>query len=183
MKTYIIDTDAQPKIPYEGWTIESHKGMGKVKWKPESLELYLSEKQKDGRYINGNRLRQELEELPILNACILDFLEEHPELTPESWKKDENGNTRYIYFWGTIFCDSHGSLYVRYWCWRDGAWRRSYDWLGSHWGGQSPALVLASAKKSKTLPSDTQTLALRVTTLEAQVAALAEWAKSVSSFR
>lgn len=165
MKTYTIDCDAKPKIPYPGWTIESHQKGGKIKWNPDNFALYLDEAQKSG-YIQGHELRKKLEGKPVLNACVGDFLEKRPELVPESWKKNENGNTLYFYFWGTIFRLSDGYLCVRCWCWFDGRLVSRYSWLDDGWGDQYPALVLASAQNLKTKPSDTLNLELRIERLE-----------------
>lgn len=130
------------------FTVYEHMGDGKLELNPSQLKLYLlylSPNQKDGKVIEGNKLRKELEKnkVPVLNACVLDYLISHPELIPEDWKKDENGNTRYIYFWGTVYRHQIDDLYVRYLYWNDGAWDWDYCWLGEYWDGQHPAAVLA----------------------------------------
>ena len=137
MKKIIIDCDKKPTIRYEGWKIEEHKKMGKLKWNPDKIELYLSDKQKNG-YIEGNELRKELEDKPVLNACVLDCLLEHPNLIPDSWKE------KYVYFWGTIFRVSDGLLYVECLFWLGGRWNWRYDWLDYDWHGYDPAALLAS---------------------------------------
>jgi hypothetical protein len=82
--------------------------------------------------------------MPVMNANVLDFLLANPDLIPEEWKKDEHGNTRYIFFWGTVYRDRGGDLYVRYLCWGGDRWGWGSRWLGSGWDGDSPAAVLAS---------------------------------------
>ena len=81
--------------------------------------------------------------MPVLNANLLDYLYEHPELIPESWKKDASGNTRYMFFWGTVCRSSGGHLYVRCLYWYDGRWDWSIYWLGNVFVGSNPAVVLA----------------------------------------
>src|SRR3990167_2072997 len=145
-----IDTKKQPKIPYENWTIESHDtSLGEIDL--AKIELYLDDAQKDGKYIEGNKLREKLKDKPVLNAVVLDYLLEHQELIPESWKKKtKEGYIQYIYFWGTIYRGSLGSLYVRYIYFSVGAWHRDYGWLGGGWDGSYPSAVLASPLPSKT---------------------------------
>lgn len=128
------------------WTIEKHVGTGMLELDQSRLRLHFSPNQKDGKVIEGNKLRKELEEnkVPVLNACVLDYLLAHPEIIPEDWKFDENGNTRYVYFWGTVYRDPGGNLCVRYLCWGGGAWDWSYDWLGDGWRVRRPAAVSAS---------------------------------------
>lgn len=155
-----INTDLQPKIRYDGWTIESHKKMGKIEWKEP--ELYLSEKQKNG-YIEGTDLRKKLEDKPVLNARVLDYLLDYPDLIPESWKG------KYVYFWGTIFRSADGRLYVEYFFCHGGRWYWDFNWLDLGWLSGDPAASLAR------MPLDTgaigtdlalEPLALRVKSLE-----------------
>jgi hypothetical protein len=133
----IIDCDAKPYIP-DGWKVVEHQKGGKMEWDPTKIQLYLSDSQKDGKYIEGNKLRKELKNKPVLNACVLDWLLAHPEFIPEEWKEE------YVFFWGTIYRRSDGALRVRYLCWDDGGWRWRYGPLVSDWDSGSPAAVLAS---------------------------------------
>lgn len=141
---HLIDCDADPFIP-NGWTVESHKKGGRFAFDPAKIRLYLSPNQQGGKHIEGTKLlRKELANEPVLNANILDFLLKNPYLIPEEWKKDANGNIRYIFFWGTIYRLSNGDLYVRSMYWLVGSWYWLYDWLGRDWRGIDPAAVLAS---------------------------------------
>ena len=140
---HVIDLDADPFVP-NGWSVEEHKKGGEFKWDPKKIQLHLSENQKGDKYVGGNKLRRELVSLPTLNANVLDYLLKHPELSPEDWKRDEKGNTRYIFFWGTIYRHSGGDLYVRYLCWDRGEWRWRCGWLDGGWYRDSPAAVSAS---------------------------------------
>ncbi|MFQ5662185.1 MAG: hypothetical protein ACE5F2_02965 [Candidatus Paceibacteria bacterium] len=142
---HIIDGDADPFIP-DSWSVEKrgHKKCGQIEFSPERFEFYLSEGQQNGKCIGGNKLRKELKDKPVLNANVMDYLLKNPQLIPEDWKKDENGNTRYIFFWGTIYRSSVGDLYVRYLYWVGGRWYWDGYWLGLDWDGDYPALLLAS---------------------------------------
>jgi len=118
---HLIDCDVNPFIP-NGWSVEEHKKGGMFKFNPEKISLYLSKKQKKGS-IEGNDLRKELANQPTLNANVLDYLLAHPELIPEEWKD------KYIFFWGTIYRYSDGSLGVRYLYWNGSEWDWYCVWL------------------------------------------------------
>ena len=149
-----IDTNLDPRLPFSGATIERHARVGKVKIElradgclyvgGKKVGLYRSERQMNGNVVKGYELRTEVDGKPVLSASILDFLMSHQEFIPEEWKKDENGNIIFIFFWGTIFRGADGSLYVRYLCWLEGAWHERCYWLGNGWLSNDPAAVCAS---------------------------------------
>jgi hypothetical protein len=129
---HIIDCDADPFMP-EGWKVESHRKHGKLEWNPSNVRLHLSPNQQNNKVIQGNNLRKELENEPVLNANVADYLLAHPNLIPEEWKG------KYVFFWGTIYRDSGGNLYIRYLCWNGNRWGWSDDWLGYDWLSDNPA--------------------------------------------
>ena len=131
----IIDCDKDPFCPKD-WIVEEHKKGGKLEWNPKNISLYLSENQKKD-WIKGNELREELKGKPVLNANVLDYLLAHPELIPEEWKG------KYVFFWGTIYRDSDGSLNVRYLGWNGERWNWSFNWLDNVWYDVCPAAVSA----------------------------------------
>ncbi len=135
---HVIDCDADPFVP-EGWKVEGHQKGGIVKWTESLIGLYLDKGQQNGKCIGGNDLRQALKDQKVLNANVLDFLLKHPELIPEEWKG------KAIFFWGTIYRNSDGRLYVRYLCWSGSRWYWHYLWLGNDWSGDNPAAVCASS--------------------------------------
>ncbi len=151
---HLLDLDADPHCP-NGLTVakDGHRKMGKdipLERRGEDLYLggkklvfHLSERQMNGKTIQGFELREELAGKEVLNANVLDYLLAHQELIPESWKRDECGNVRFIYFWGTVYRVSHGYLYVRCLFWHDVGWHRHDSWLGYDWPSHEPA-VLAS---------------------------------------
>jgi hypothetical protein len=141
---HLIDLATNPFVPSGLAGVEHHeKGVVDFEWDPTKVRLHLSANQTDGKTIEGNKLRKELaSELPF-NANLLDYLLKNPHLIPEEWKKDVDGNTLYIYFWGTIYRNSAGDLCVRYLCWCGGEWVSRYDWLGGDWDFRSPAACLA----------------------------------------
>lgn len=139
---YVIDCDADPFV-LSGWTVEEHQKGGQFKFDPAQVEFWLSDRQRKGEFIEGNKLRKELAQKPVLNANVLDYLCAHPHFIPEEWKRDSEGRTRYIFFWGTIYRDSDSHLYVRYLCWSGGRWGSLCSWLGHNWGVCDPAALRA----------------------------------------
>jgi hypothetical protein len=141
---HVIDLDADPRIPYDGWKVEEHKKGGQFTWNPEKVKLFLHDKQQNGKTIEGNKLRKELANTAVFNANLLDYLLDNPQLIPDEWKVDENGKTRYIFFWGTIYRSSGGDLCVRCLCFGGGRWEQSRSWLDDNWGANDPSAVAAS---------------------------------------
>lgn len=129
----IINMDANPFTPAR-WSIVSHVKTGMLELNPEKISLYLPEKQKTG-IIEGNGLRDELANQPILNANALDYLLAHPELIPEEWKGKR------IFFWGTIYCNFDGILGVRCLGWDGSRWGWYYGWLDGGFDSNDPAAL------------------------------------------
>ena len=141
VRKHIIDCDADPFCP-DDWKVVEHKKGGQLEWNSDNVQLFLAEGQKEGRYIEGNQLRKELEGQSVLNANVLDYLLDHQELIPESWKG------RYVFFWDTIYRRrSGGDLCVRALCFRGRRWDWRYDWLDRVFGDDDPAACLASVKE------------------------------------
>lgn len=146
---HVIDLNDDTFVP-DGWKIEEHQktanGSGAIEWDPSKVVFYLDDDQKNGLFIEGNKLSKRLSRKPVLNANVLDYLLKNPDLIPESWKKDEGGNTRYIFFWGTIYRNSEDKLFVRSLCWYGGygaRWRWHASWLDSAWASSDPAALAA----------------------------------------
>ena len=138
---YTIDLDAPPMIP-SGWSVAKnsdgtpcHTKGGKVQFRPDMVDLYFSDEQKVGGLIRGNKLRQLLKGKNPYNANLLDFYLAHLELIPESWKGKS------VFFWGTIYRDADGNLYVRCLFWHGDGWSWGCRWLSYYWGSCSPAAV------------------------------------------
>lgn len=151
LRELIVDCDVLPNIP-SGFFLESegteHRKTGKMtlekradgKFYANGVKVvrYLSPNQKNGKVIQGYKLRTELKKKQVLNACILDALLAHQKLIPDEWKI---GHT---YFWGTIFRDADGNLLVPSLS-RDGdGWYWDCDWLDNDWFGYEPAASLAN---------------------------------------
>ncbi len=141
-----IDCDAPPYLP-DGWSLNPEDQLpglvkGEVNFDPAKIQFYLDEDQKTGSVV-GTELAKRLSEKSLLPANVLDYLLANPELVPEEWKVDEQGNARYINFW-TVYRLSDGRLCVRYLYWRDGQWRWLYFALAFEFNDQDPAVLFAS---------------------------------------
>lgn len=79
-----------------------------------------------------------------LDAKMFQTLWENQELIPASWKEPIGGNTRYIFFDGTVLRSPSGSRCVLYLYWRGGRWYWFYDWLADDFHSDRPSVVLAS---------------------------------------
>jgi hypothetical protein len=79
-----------------------------------------------------------------LDAKIFQTFWENQHLIPESWKEEVNGNTRYIFFDGTILRSPYGRRCALCLCWLGGEWRWGCYWLGNDWHAGDPSAVLAS---------------------------------------
>lgn len=150
LKQNLINCDAKPFIPPDGLSIHPEDQLqnvvkGKIEFDPAKVAFHLDDGQKEGRTIVGNDLKKRLSSLSaVYGAQVLDHLLKNTNLIPDSWKTDEKGETRYIYFWGTIYRDSDDNLCVRYLYWSRGRWCWDSRWLGSRFGDQRPAAIPAS---------------------------------------
>jgi hypothetical protein len=131
---HIIDCDAKPFVP-DGWKVEEHIKGGQFKWDSSQIEPYLDKSQKNGKSIVGNKLRELLAGKSALNANVLDYLLANTELIPEEWKG------KYIFFWGTVYRNSDGRLYVRYLYWNGDRWHWYFYWLGYGFYDDDPAAL------------------------------------------
>lgn len=134
---HIIDCDAVPFIP-DGLSIEYHKKCGQLLWNPANFKLWIHPEQEKG-VVGGHALRGEwAKDKPMYNACVLDYWLAHPEIIPLECK------SKWTYFWGTIYRDWHGNLYVRYLNWCDERPVSDYNCLVYDWHSVDPAAGSAS---------------------------------------
>ncbi len=133
---HMIDCDADPFLP-EGWEVVERRKGGQLRWDPARIRQVVKLNPGEAS-VQGNELRNRLKNEPVLNANVLDYLlrPENQHLIPEEW-----GDGYGRFFWGTIYRDPNGDLYVR--ClYRDGGqWRWDYYWLEDRWDARAPALA------------------------------------------
>ncbi|MFA6604182.1 MAG: hypothetical protein WCT10_05120 [Patescibacteria group bacterium] len=144
----MIDCNSRPFIP-RGWSVWDEEQLpnvvrGQIEFDPSKVAFHLDDAQKKDAIV-GNDLKKKLTTgIMVYGAQVLDYLLANTNLIPESWKTDEQGRTRYIYFWGTIYRDSRGRPCVRCLDLYVGRWGWDCCWLCGDFGGQRPAAVFAS---------------------------------------
>ena len=144
-----VDCDLDPRIPsglyLTGEGTEHHKmgtillekrTDGKLYANGREVVRYLSPNQQGSRTMRGHKLRKELKDKQVLNACILDALLMNPQLVPDEWK------IGVTHFWGSIFRDASGYLYVRCVSWGGEEWDWYYDHLGCEWDSFDPVALV-----------------------------------------
>ncbi len=132
-----INCNANPYTP-NGWRVIEHVKSGMFQWNRDNVSLYLSDQQKNGKSIEGNQLRKELKDKPVFNANVLDYLLANQHLIPKKWQG------RAVFFWGTIYCNSMGDLYVRCLVWRPSGWCWRGACLVDAWNCYRPAAVFTN---------------------------------------
>jgi len=112
-----IDCDTKPAVP-DGFKIEKHRKMGDdIEWVSENVRLFQLRTQRHG-FVKAAKLYDMLDDAPVLNASVLDFLKYNTEYIPASW--DE----KVLYFFGTLYSDPDGEPCVG---------RLYYQWEGPIW--------------------------------------------------
>lgn len=152
--TIKVNLGYAPKLPFNGATIEANTGAAD-KWVTiekrddglyqdgVKIDLHLDDGQKNGKSMQGHKLRTTLANRTSVHPNVFDALVEH-NMMPNDYKVDGSGKTRYIFSFAVAYRGRRGSLYVRYWYWRGGRWQSDYRWLGNGWGGNVPSALLAS---------------------------------------
>lgn len=125
-------------VPRDPALFAPHNKFAVVEHRPDGLRclqsladasLCLSPEQQRREFVDGHYLRRYLKDKKVLNACFLDALalclrETESEilaeaidlLVPRKFVKDAQGWYLYTFFWGTLYADSTGRLFVRYLC-------------------------------------------------------------------
>lgn len=139
----IIDSRTAPRIPIPEWIILEHKGKV-INWNSKKISLFLLNKQKkDDVFIRPEILIEKFSEeeknfIP-LNASVLDYLLEHQNLIPKSWKKKS------VMFWGTIYLAPNKQKMIRFMQFVESLnqFTDGWAWLESGFSKFEPAVVIA----------------------------------------
>ena len=139
----IIDSRVKPRIPIPEWIIFDHKGE-EINWNPKKISLLLLNKQKeDGVFIRPEilieKFHEEEKNFVPLNASVLDYLLEHQNLIPKSWKKKS------VMFWGTIYLAPNKQKMIRFMQFVKSLnqFTDGWSWLESGFSRDEPAVVIA----------------------------------------
>jgi len=153
----MIDLSVPCRLPFDDAERVSLVKSGVVKLERRGNDLHL-----DGKKINlfiserhktvasrGTQQGHDLkDELWIrggnIGASVLDHLVEYPELWPESWKRNGDGNIMFVCFFDDLFRHPSCGLAVRCGYWYEGRVVPSHKWLDNHWPGNWPSASVAS---------------------------------------
>ncbi len=107
LEEHYIDCDATPFIP-AGWALTEHKRSGRLFWDSErqgnALLLPADRDERGGKFTIEMAINQ-IRNLPVLNANVLDDLLTRQYPTPERWEG------KAIYFLGTLYyADGEGTV-------------------------------------------------------------------------
>ncbi|MFH1078372.1 MAG: hypothetical protein V1745_03810 [Patescibacteria group bacterium] len=142
MRKHIIDCDAPPFAPERlSLAEEVHQVPGRVTgkftWNPATVALHLDQDQQGGLII-GTDLAKRLADKKVLPAQVLDHLLAHPKLIPKEWRGKS------VCFWGTVYRDPAGCLWIRFLSWDGRRWCWFVARLTHRCFSNGPAAVSAS---------------------------------------
>jgi hypothetical protein len=103
----------QPNPNFQCAGVYYHKLGEKILWDPKNFKLRIHPKRPEN--ITFSEMLDWVKKEPIMNANVLDYWLLHPEMVPEECK----GENVSVFFWGTVYLDTFGGLFVR-----------CYDWNG-----------------------------------------------------
>jgi hypothetical protein len=115
-QTKNIDCSKDPSVP-QGFTLISSQDDGTYQLGTD-IKVFSFEKTP----ITGEKMLAKLGKT-VLNACVLDYLWDHKELIPESWK------TKHIVFLGSTFADANGNQFFQTLYWWDNRWDTERTYL------------------------------------------------------
>lgn len=107
-----IITDVLPLVT-KGFNPTKHKPMKYFPYDPLKIDFYFTDQQRYGKISKAHEVYVEMADKPVLNANVLDYYLANPDRIPDSWKRDDEGKIRYIFFWGTLFEDFKKREFVR----------------------------------------------------------------------
>lgn len=133
----------------KGWGIIADKtdrrSLALTEVDPAEVQLVTMLKDGESRMTGERKLRRlETSNYIRLDIDIFFTIWHNQRLIPESWKEKVNGNTRYIFFDGTILKhqDNNSSVLCLYWM--DGAWHWSVYRLTCFWSDNGLSAVLVA---------------------------------------
>ncbi len=131
-RMFDADVPGDPALfaPHNKFTVVEHRQDGlRCLQSLADASLCFSPEQQRREFVDGHYLRAYLRHKKVLNACFLDALalclreteskkraETMDLLVPPKFWKDANGWHLYTFFWGTLYADPSGRLFVRYLC-------------------------------------------------------------------
>jgi hypothetical protein len=155
--TIEVNLGAPPKLPFDGAIIDTNsypyltssrswvkiEKYGKALYQDGVMVvLHLEDGQKNGKSMQGHKLRSAIANQTSVHPNVFDALIEC-NMMPEFFKVDGKGQIQHIFSFAVVYRDRDGLLYVRFWYCYDGRWQSYYSWLDNRWGGSDPSALLA----------------------------------------
>lgn len=137
--TIHVNLNCLPTPPVQGMLVIVARGHDWVIVQRRGDDLYvndrkvvflLAEVQKTGK-VDGYEVCRAIRDQLTLHPNIMDALLQNTDLLPDSWKRDENGRRRSIYFWYVLFQGRSRIPIVRscYYFDPDETWYQSFTWF------------------------------------------------------
>lgn len=130
-QTKNIDCSKDPDVTGQGLTLEKNQPDGIYQLDPVNIKFFSFESKTTAT--KGEDMLKKLNGTG-LNACVLNYLMDHKELIPESWK------TKQVVFPGTIFRDAGGNRCVRFLYWWNDQWNVGSLYLSEDYDDKVAAL-------------------------------------------
>ena len=146
----MIRADCSVRPSYPDWVkTVMHpelENAGPAEYSAESIEQWLHDGQKDGKWTSGKNVYAHLKETGDLkNHLGLRDLEEIQKKGIAFFRK--HFAEKAVFGWASVVWDRHGRLRVPYLYGSGGEVVLRWDWLDSDWDGCNPALRHASSPK------------------------------------
>lgn len=147
----IIRVDRSIRPSYPDWMKEvmhpELESAGPAEYDISAIEQWLHDGQKDGKYIEGNKIYNHLKKTDTLKTCLgLRDLKEIQKKGIAFFRKHFKGKA--VFGWAGIVRDRDGNLRVPYLYVRDDEVVLGWGWADYDWDGGSPALRFASSTKA-----------------------------------
>jgi hypothetical protein len=147
----IIRVDRSIRPSYPDWMKEvmhpELESVGPAEYDISAIEQWLHDGQKDGKYIEGNKIYNHLKKTDTLKTCLgLRDLEEIQKKGIAFFRKHFKGKA--VFGWAGVMRDRNGYLVVPYLYEFDGKVVLDWHWTDGVWHGNDPALRLASSTKA-----------------------------------
>lgn len=147
----IIRVDRSIRPSYPDWMKEvmhpELESVGPAEYDISAIEQWLHDGQKDGKYIEGNKIYNHLKKTDTLKTCLgLRDLEEIQKKGIAFFRKHFKGKA--VFGWASVVRDRDGDLIVP--CLYECGGRVVLDWLWTDhaWYDYRPALRFASSTKA-----------------------------------
>lgn len=140
-----VDHSIHPSYPdwAKGWYTPELECTGPAEYDITKFEWWFHDRQKNGKFVEGNIILTYLEETDTLKTCLgLRDLEEIQKKGVAFFRKHFQGEL--VFGWKSVVCIGGGDLYVP--CLHEDGDEMVMDWVWLYrsWGARVPALRFAS---------------------------------------